>query len=115
MSKVLLSYRHESSEHLAKVRDLGQRLKSSGVEVILDQFCEDENKGAPNEGWASWSSAQVKQADRILIIASQGWASVGFSSASITRLRCRTPSLRPRNMARARWEGAAAVDIELSW
>ena len=53
MSKpiVFLSYSRHSADHPERVLDLAQRLRSNGVETILDQYLED---GEPDETWPRW-------------------------------------------------------------
>lgn len=75
MATVLLSYRHESegnSRHMQEVRHFAERLRKHGIEVILDQFANEEqfNHGGPPEGWERWSYDQVDIADKVLIIGS---------------------------------------------
>lgn len=55
------------------VRKLGGDLRDAGIEVVLDQFFEDENPAGPDEQWGPWSVAQVKEADRVLMIGSPSW------------------------------------------
>jgi hypothetical protein len=56
-TSVFLSYRHESDDHRARVRDLAERLEKAGLAVVLDQFAQerDFHGGGPNEGWPRWS------------------------------------------------------------
>ena len=55
------------------VRELGVALRSAEIEVILDQFFDEENPGGPDEQWGQWSINQVKESDRVLMIGSGGW------------------------------------------
>lgn len=77
VSKVFLSYRHESQAHCAQVRVLAERLRtavqSEGRELVLDQFYQDEHPGGPPEGWNRWSANQAEQAGKIVIIGTGGW------------------------------------------
>jgi hypothetical protein len=54
------------------VRDFGERLRKQGIDVILDQFANEEqfNHGGPPDGWERWSYDQVEIADKVLIIGS---------------------------------------------
>jgi hypothetical protein len=77
VSTVFLTYRHTNSKHPkhhVQVKELGRRLRSEGLGVILDQFAQEEefNQGGPSVagGWARWSFAQVEKADKVLIIGS---------------------------------------------
>lgn len=73
MPSAFLSYRHESEDHRARVRDLAIKLRDSGIEVALDQFYRDKNAGDPPEGWDRWSSNHAKECGKALIIASEGY------------------------------------------
>jgi hypothetical protein len=75
MATVLLSYRHETERnpaHMQEVRAFAERLRNEGIEVILDQFANEEqfNRGGPPDGWERWSYDQVELADKVLIIGS---------------------------------------------
>jgi hypothetical protein len=76
MATVFLSYRHESDEHKARVRDLAERLERTGVTVVLDQFAQDRafNRGGPPEGWPAWSTTQAGNPDhKVLIVGTAPW------------------------------------------
>ena len=75
-TSVFLSYRHESDDHRARVRDLAERLERAGLAVVLDQFAQerDFHGGGPNDGWPRWSKNQADNKNhKVLIIASAGW------------------------------------------
>jgi hypothetical protein len=85
MATVFLSYRHESDDHRASVRNLAERLEQAGAEVVLDQFAQDRefNGGGPPEGWPQWSTAQAGKADhKILIVGTAAWFKV-FSRTEV--------------------------------
>lgn len=77
MPKVFISYRQESEAHRGQVRALAERLRTRlaprGIEIVLDQFLLDQKHGGPTEGWPKWSAEQVKEAGRVVMIASPGW------------------------------------------
>ena len=56
------------------MRAFAQRLRNTGLTVILDQFAQAEefNDGGPPDagGWSSWSYDQIEKADKVLIIGS---------------------------------------------
>jgi hypothetical protein len=76
MPKVFISYRQENEAHRQQVRGLAEllrdRLAGEGFEVVLDQFLLDQKAGGPSEGWPKWSATQVKEAGRVVMIASPG-------------------------------------------
>ncbi|MGA9577738.1 MAG: SEFIR domain-containing protein, partial [Terrimicrobiaceae bacterium] len=97
MPKVFLSYRHENSRHRDRVRQLALRLRDEGskggLKIVLDQLANEEefHRGGPPEGWGRWSIREADEADRLLIVASEGWfrcfrgqekAGVGLGSAA---------------------------------
>ena len=54
-------------EHLG----LALALRAAGITVVLDALKNEEewNQSGPNEGWLTWSYAQVEANDKVLIIA----------------------------------------------
>lgn len=75
-NQVFISYRHESPEHAAQVRRLGDLLTASGFPVLLDQFYMDEHPGGPDEGWPKWCEVAAAQSICVLIVGSVGWFAV---------------------------------------
>ena len=65
-SKVFSSYTHDSDQHMKRVLDLSERLRSDGVDSNLDQY-----ETSPHEGWAVWSRRQIKEADFVLVICTE--------------------------------------------
>ena len=47
--KVFISYSHDTTEHMDRVREVADKLRMEGVDCDLDQYEE-----APPEGWARW-------------------------------------------------------------
>ena len=73
MKTVFLSYRQTSDAERARVRAFAERLRKSGIKVILDQFFLDENPGGPDDGWDKWSSDRALETERVIIIGSKAW------------------------------------------
>lgn len=73
MAQVFLSYRHENDAHRTRVRELGQRLRDAGIDIVLDQFFLDVHAGGPDEGWPAWSKRMAGETEKVLIIGSPGW------------------------------------------
>jgi hypothetical protein len=73
VATVFLSYRHENDEHRKRARTFGEQLRAMGIDVVFDQFFLDANPAGPNEGWPEWSTSCASNAEKVLIIASQGW------------------------------------------
>jgi len=73
MPEVFLSYRQTSDTERQRVRAFAERLRSSGISVILDQFFLEEHPGGPNDGWDKWSSDRALQTSHVIIIGSESW------------------------------------------
>ena len=65
---VFISYSQDSLSFSDKVLDFSNRLRSEGIDAILDQYEE-----APPEGWPRWMENSIKKADYVIIIGSQGY------------------------------------------
>src|SRR5712692_5345080 len=61
--KVFVSYSHDSPEHGDHVLALADRLRSDGIDCILDQYEE-----SPAEGFPRWMDRQIRAADYVLMI-----------------------------------------------
>jgi hypothetical protein len=61
--KVLVSYSHDSPEHMARVLALSDRLRAEGVESQVDQY-----ETSPPEGWPRWTLNQIEWADFVLVV-----------------------------------------------
>lgn len=72
MPEVFLSYRQTSAPERQRVRAFAERLRSSCISVILDQFFLEDHPGGPNDGWDKWSSDCALHT-RHVIIGSQSW------------------------------------------
>jgi hypothetical protein len=64
MSKVFISYSHDSPEHREQVLALSERLRKDGLETLLDQYV----NGSPKQGWPRWMLNQFDAADSVLIV-----------------------------------------------
>lgn len=104
---VFLSYSHDSREHRLWVADLAARLRSKGVEVILDQL-----DLSPGEDITAFMEQGLAAADRVLVIctdeytrkANAGEGGVGYEKMILTAELFRDlgttkfiPVLRDRN------------------
>ena len=68
--RVFVSYSWDSPSHCDAVRMLVDRLRKDGIECTLDQY----QFPPPPEGWATWMHDQVKIADFVLVICSNGYS-----------------------------------------
>lgn len=73
MPEVFLSYRQTSDTERQRVRAFAERLRSSGIHVILDQFFLEDHPGGPNDGWDKWSSDRALHTSHVIIIGSKSW------------------------------------------
>lgn len=67
--KLLISYTHDSPEHMAEVRKLADRLRLEGVEVTLDQYV----FGSPPEGWPRWMDRAIRESERIAVVCTESY------------------------------------------
>jgi hypothetical protein len=74
---VFISYSHDSPEHVQAVLALSHRLRTDGIETILDQYV----SGPPSEGWPRWVEEQIQSADAVLLVCSQGFERLAFEEA----------------------------------
>jgi hypothetical protein len=90
MSKVFISYTHDSPAHRDQVLALSERLRTDGIETLLDQYV----NGSPPEGWPRWMLDQLDAADYVLVICTETYH---------RRFRGRE---QPGKGKGANWEGA---------
>ena len=63
MVKVFISYSHDTSQHRDRVHALSNRLRREGIDCRIDQYEE-----SPPEGWPTWCSNQVEEAEFVLVV-----------------------------------------------
>jgi hypothetical protein len=64
--KVFISYSHDSPIHADRVLALSNRLRSDGIDCILDQY-----EPAPSESWPRWMDKQIQNTDFVLMICTE--------------------------------------------
>jgi hypothetical protein len=62
-SEVFISYSHDSPEHIQYVLGLSNRLRSDGIDCVLDQY-----ETSPPEGWPRWMDRKIRQAKYVVMI-----------------------------------------------
>jgi Sulfatase-modifying factor enzyme 1/SEFIR domain/NACHT domain len=67
MTKVFISYSHDSAAHRAKVLKFAERLRVNGFETELDQYV----NGSPEQGWPRWMLDQLDDAQTVLVICTE--------------------------------------------
>lgn len=73
MSQVFISYRQTDDEQKRRVRAFAERLRRSGIDVVLDQFLLDDKPEGPDEGWDKWSSDRALNTQYVLIVGTLDW------------------------------------------
>jgi len=63
---VFISYSHDSRAHVRQVLALSNRLRSEGIDCVLDQY-----ESSPPEGWPRWMDRQVRNAHLVLMICTE--------------------------------------------
>ncbi|MCB1985082.1 MAG: TIR and AAA domain-containing protein [Burkholderiales bacterium] len=64
ISRVFISYSHDSEEHRTFVRGISDRLRHEGLNCHIDLYV----NGSPAEGWPRWMEDQIEQADFVLLV-----------------------------------------------
>ena len=60
--RVLISYTHDTPEHMDRVWDLAERLRGDGIDCRIDQHEE-----SPPEGWPRWCLNQVEESQFVVV------------------------------------------------
>ncbi len=64
--RVFISYSHDSPEHLQRVLELSNRLRSDGIDCHIDQY-----EVNPPEGWIRWMERQFKEVRFVLVVCTE--------------------------------------------
>ena len=56
--EIFISYSHDSVEHVKYVLGLSNRLRSEGIDSILDQY-----ETSPPEGWPRWMDKKIRESN----------------------------------------------------
>lgn len=67
MSKVFISYSHDTEQHRQRVLALADRLNVDDIDCELDQYV----KGSPEQGWPMWMERQLEEAEFVLLICTE--------------------------------------------
>jgi len=62
MPRVLISYTHDTPEHMDRVWNLSERLREDGIDCRIDQHEE-----SPAEGWPRWCLNQIEESQFVLV------------------------------------------------
>ncbi len=66
--RAFISYAHDDPEHEERVRQFWLFLRANGVDAVLDLAATDQRTG-----WTQWMTQQVRDADRVLVVASPAY------------------------------------------
>ena len=66
--RAFISYAHDDLEHEERVRQFWLFLRANGVDAVLDLAATDQRTG-----WTQWMTQQVRDADRVLVVASPAY------------------------------------------
>ena len=61
--KVFISYTHDNIDHADKILSFSNKLRSEGIDAIIDQYEE-----SPPEGWPKWMDREIKNADYVFMV-----------------------------------------------
>jgi hypothetical protein len=65
---VFISYSHESAEHEDKVLALAHKLRSDGINAVIDQYV-----AVPANGWPRWTEQEIRNAAFVLVICTESY------------------------------------------
>ena len=68
MSRVMISYAHESDEHVRLVGDLADFLRRRGIDAWLDQYATGER-----QDWVQWTLDQMRRAQHVIVVCSPAY------------------------------------------
>ena len=66
LGEVFISYSHDSVEHIKRVLELSNRLRSEGIDCVLDQY-----ETSPAEGWPNWMDKKIRISRFVLMICTE--------------------------------------------
>lgn len=66
LGEVFVSYSWDSEEHVKSVLKLSDRLRSDGIDCVLDQY-----ESSPPEGWPRWMDRKIRDARFVLMICTE--------------------------------------------
>jgi len=66
--KVFISYTHDSKEHIELILEIANKLRTEGIDVILDQY-----EQSPAQGWPQWMDQNIKNAEFVIMICTENY------------------------------------------
>ncbi|MEO8046132.1 MAG: toll/interleukin-1 receptor domain-containing protein [Nitrospirota bacterium] len=66
--EIFISYSHDSVEHVQRVLNLSNRLRSEGVDCVLDQY-----EPSPPEGWPRWMDKKIRDSKYVVLVCTESY------------------------------------------
>jgi hypothetical protein len=67
-ARIFISYSHHHESQPERVRQLAERLRGDGFEVLFDQ-----TDSAADAGWPRWMEQQLERADAVILVCTRSW------------------------------------------
>jgi hypothetical protein len=68
LGEVFISYSWDSEEHIKSVLALSNRLRSDGIDCVLDQY-----EVSPPEGWPRWMDRKITSASLVITVCTENY------------------------------------------
>jgi|SRR6516162_764161 hypothetical protein len=68
LGTVFISYTHDSASHAQAVLHLSNKLRSEGIDCVLDRYV-----SSPPEGWPQWMDREITKAQFVLMICTEAY------------------------------------------
>lgn len=66
LGEVFISYSWDSEDHVRSVLQFSDRLRSEGIDCVLDQY-----EVSPPEGWPRWMDRKIRDAQFVLMVCTE--------------------------------------------
>ncbi len=66
--RVFISYAQESDDHSERVLGLANKLRSHGIDVMIDRY-----DPSPPEGWPKWMERQIRNSDFVICVITEAY------------------------------------------
>jgi hypothetical protein len=68
LGTVFISYTQDTPQHSQEVLHLSNRLRSDGIDCVLDQY-----EASPPEGWPQWMDREIRKAQFVLMVCTEAY------------------------------------------
>ena len=68
IGEVFISYSHDDVNHVRRVLELSNKLRTEGIDCVLDQY-----ETSPPEGWPRWMDRKIRDAKYVLTICTEAY------------------------------------------